>query len=496
MPVAAGISSFAAGLLAAVLLVTAIAGSHSRVEAAGDAIRVVETQQQVNYPSGVGLSVTVESEHEIAEVRVYYRAAGSGRWGYAYADFDPGTRVVATRSIPVREATYLAPGVDVEYFYEIRDVQGNVFKTDRAIVEFLDPRFEWRRVKVGPLQLVYHDIDESRVEDAARALSEDLRRVEEVLGLEQAEGFKGVIYNSYADANAAFPMQSQTTTDHGTFAGYAFPEQGVFVGQGLDRRIIVHESSHMMMHDAVGHDVVELPSWLSEGFSTYMEPNVRVMSSRELYGRTPPLRAMKSLTGTPEAIRLFYRKSVSVVAHLVEVYGEDNFRRLLDEIRAGRTIETALINVYGFDDDGLDASWAGLPIPQPPRAVQNPAPPPRPEPTEALVESESGPNSVANQERQSEVATPADRSAPSTPALPERRQEQSPLAQSTPAPPAPPTKQREGPSPFVFIDVWVLAGVAFLAVSVLTARFIYNRLRRTIDPSYGNWQEWDEPDQP
>jgi hypothetical protein len=274
----------------------------------------------------------------------------------------------------------------------------------------------------------------------------------------------------------------------------------------------------MMMRDAVGHYVVELPSWLNEGFSTYMEPNVRVMSSRELYGRTPPLRAMKSLTGTPEAIRLFYRKSVSVVAHLVEVYGEDNFRRLLDEIRAGRTIETALINVYGFDDDGLDASWAGLPIPQPPRAVQNPAPPPRPEPTEALVESESGPNSVANQERQSEVATPADRSAPSTPALPERRQEQSPLAQSTPAPstpalperrqeqsplaqstpapPAPPTKQREGPSPFVFIDVWVLAGVAFLAVSVLTARFIYNRLRRTIDPSYGNWQEWDEPDQP
>ena len=477
MPVAAKFSGFAAGLLAAALLVTAVAASQSRVEAAGDTIRVVETQQQVNYPSGVGLSVTVESEHEIAEVRVYYRAAGSLRWGYAYADFDPGTLVVATRSIPVRDTTYLAPGVDVEYFYEIRDVQGNVFKTDRATVEYLDLRFEWRRVNVGPLELIYYDIDESRVDDAARALGEDLLRVEEMLGLEQPEGFKGVIYNDYADANAAFPVQSQTTTDHGTFAGYAFPGQGVFVGQGLDRRIIVHESAHMMLHDVLGDNVVDLPSWLNEGFASYMEPNVRVMSSRELYGRTLPLRGMKSLAGTPDAIHLFYRKSVSVVAHLIEEYGEDNFRRLLDEIREGRRIETALVNVYGFDDDGLDASWAGLPIPQPAKAEQNPAPQPRPDPSEAPVGSGSGPNSVANEDRQREVATLAARSA-----------------QSTPAPPAPPTQPREGPSPFLFVDVWVLAGVALLAVSVLTARFIYTRIRRIREPSYDNWRDWDEPD--
>ena len=73
------------------------------VQAAGGEIRVVETQHEVNFPSGVDVSATIESDAAIQEIRVYYRPAGSRRWGYAYADFDPGTKVVATQSIPVRE---------------------------------------------------------------------------------------------------------------------------------------------------------------------------------------------------------------------------------------------------------------------------------------------------------------------------------------------------------------------------------------------------------
>ena len=231
-------------LLVATLAAVSVAFIQSGVHAAGGAIQVLEMRQQVNFPDGVGLTITAESDADIVEVRVYFRAAGSRKWGYAYADFEPGSRVVATRSIPANEAAYLAPGVDVEYFYQIRDAQGAVLKTERSIVEYLDDRFDWRRVNIGPLELVYHDISDGRVAGTARELSRDLQRVVDLLQFEPRKTFKGVIYNSYADANAVFPVQSQTTTDHGTFAGYAFPEQGVFVGQGLDRRIIVHESTH------------------------------------------------------------------------------------------------------------------------------------------------------------------------------------------------------------------------------------------------------------
>ncbi len=448
-------------------LVAVAQSTNLPVEASGGEIRVVGTRQNVNYPSGVGLTVTVESEAEVKEVRVYYRATGSRQWGYAYADFDPGTRVVATQSIPVSEATYIAPGADVEYYFDIRDVKGNRVRTDSAVVEYLDHNFEWRRTSIGPLELLYHDMPDSRIEEAAVALREDLRRVEYVLQMEHSRGFKGVIYKSYADANAAFPVQSQTTTDHGTFGGYAFPEQRVFVGQGLDRRIIVHESAHMLLHEALGHRVVELPDWLNEGFATYMEPDVRVRSSSQLHRRTPHLRAMKNLSGTPETIPLFYQKSVSVVAHLIEEYGLDKFRLLLDEIRRGRTIETALINVYGFDDHGLDNSWAGLPVSDVEPVSREPVPQRQAADPE---ETAAGRESRAEAERDSQ---PAGQSRETQPGSDTVREEW-----PTAPPWQPEPRNSEGPSPFVFFDAWILAGVALLAVAVLSAKFVYNRLRR------------------
>ena len=483
-------------VLVIALLLVYMALAPISAHAAGGEIRVVEMLHQVNYPSGVNLSATIESDEDIVEVRVYYRPARSDRWGYAYADFDPGTRVVATSSVPVRESTYIAPGADVEYYFEIRDSEGNVVRTKRAIVEYLDQRFDWKRVQIGPLLLLYHDISDSRIENSAHILREDLRRVEELLQLKQAHGLKGVIYNSYADANAAFPVQSRTTTDHGTFAGYAFPEQGVFVGQGLDRRIIVHEATHMMFHDTVGHRSIEEPAWLNEGLATYMEPDVKVRSSSQLYDRTPPLTAMKSVSGTPETIPLFYQKSVSVVAHLIEAYGIENFRVLLGEIAKGRTIDKALIAVYGFDEAGLDASWAGLPIPPPP----TPAPVQQ---TDTRSEVNSRPTNEANRTdpipggataaERPPGATSVARDMRPTPSVPSSPQDSRLPVRPSPLPPAP-APQSESPSPFLFIDVWVLAGVALLAVGAFAVRYIYNRVRRQDEWQDDHSQYWEEPE--
>ena len=467
------------------------------VSAAGGEIRVVGTSQHVNYPSGVEIGITIESDIEIKEVRVYYRAVGSRQWGYAYADFEPGfepgSRIVATQSVPVQEATYIAPGVDVEYYFEVRNIEGKVIKTHPAVVEYLDDRFDWRRVQIGPLELVYHDIRESRIEDYARVLREDLARVQELLQVKQVREFKGVIYNSYDDANAAFPVTSQTTTDHGTFAGYAFPEQRVFVGQGLNRRIIVHESTHLMFRDSLGRRNVEVPAWLNEGFATYMEPDVRVRSSRDLYRRTLPLRAMTSLSGTPETIPLFYQKSVSVVAHLIEEYGEDKFRQFLSEIGSGIQPEFALVSVYGFDEHGLDSSWAGLPIPPPVVSVPTPRIPAQAslshndsqsgqeDPTGDTVAKESSPGdspSAASPDEERVEGAPQALS----PLAPQQGNSQSPQRQAP--------EERNQPSPFIFFDAWILAGVALLALVVVSAKFVYNRLRKSRDRSGDGWESW------
>ena len=480
----------AVGIFLLAVAALAVAGvALPAVQAAGGEIRVVEARQQVNYPAGVALSVTIESDAEIDEVRVYYRPAGLRQWGYAYANFDPGKRIIATQSIPVREATYIAPGADVEYYYEIRDAEGNLLRTDPSVVEYLDQRFNWQRVDIGPLELVYHDIGDSKVEKTATVLREDLRRVEELLQLDKPKGFKGVIYNSHADATAAFPVQSQTTTDHGTFAGYAFAEQGVFVGTGLDRRVIVHESAHLLLREALGNRSVEMPAWLNEGFASYMEPNVRVRSSAELYNRTPHLKAMRQLSGTPATIPLFYHKSVSVVAHLIEKYGEEEFRLLIEEISKGGETNAALLKIYGFDNHGLDNSWAGLPIPD--LVLPGPSPSDSAGGDPASDQLSGVRQTGVDAAGQEQVNVPSQSQTGSSGNAEQSSQQGAQSASDARGEnPSQPQQQpqRDAPSPFIFFDAWILAGVAILAVAVLSARYIYRWLRPQNDADGDGWE--------
>ena len=236
-----------------------------------------------------------------------------------------------------------------------------------------------------------------------------------------------------------------------------------------------------MFRDALGNRNVEVPAWLNEGFASYMEPNVRVRSSRDLYQRTLHLKAMQSVSGTPETIPLFYQKSVSVVAHLIEDYGEDRFRLLLAELAGGRTIEVALAGVYGFDEHGLDSSWAGLPIPESAISV----------PTRASTEQDHRRDASSGGQTASESNTndPSSANAPSESGRDAGTQDQSEgYKQSQQQAP----EERNEPSPFIFFDAWILAGVALLAIVVASAKFIYKRLQQHQDRADDTWGSWHD----
>ena len=146
--------------------------SASSLHAAGGDIEVISTGEDVKFPGNVDLSVTAEGSANIVEVRLFYRIVGSQVWAYAYADFVPANRVTASLNLKERVSTYLPPGTEVEYYYEITDAQGNVLRTEPTVVEYEDTRFDWEEVKVGPLTLRYYDQSDLRVRGVVRSLEE------------------------------------------------------------------------------------------------------------------------------------------------------------------------------------------------------------------------------------------------------------------------------------------------------------------------------------
>ena len=404
--------------------------SASSLSAAGGDIEVVSTGEEVSFPSNVDLSVTAEGDADIVEVRLFYRTVGSQVWAYAYPDFVPANRVTASLNLTGEVSTYLPPGTEVEYYYEITDAQGNVLRTEPTVVEYEDTRFDWEEVKVGPLTLRYYDQSDLRVRGVVRSLEADLARLQRVLHLGQTEEIKGVIYSRRSHTLEAFPQQSRTTTEQQTFQGFAFPESRLFLGLGMDRGLIVHESAHLLFDQAMGESALPTPAWLDEGFASYMAPSVKIFSGGSLNDRTNPLRAMNTVTGTPHSIGTFYQKSLSVVAFMIDEFGETSFQRFISQLGNGSTMDAALTSVYGLDLDGLDARWAGEPS-----GGREPAP--------------SSPGTF--------------RSEPDSPSL------------------------------FLFFNSWLLGGLVLLVLAAVSIQYVATKLRPDPYPEEG-LQPWEDPD--
>jgi len=346
--------------------------------AAGDDIRVLSSEREVRL-GDVVLNLEVEGEADIVEVRLYYRVAPSRVWTYTYPDSSPSSSQgpalseVKGRSLtPSRHMEtsfrlsfsgtgYLPPGTELEYYYSIRDAQGNILETRPETFVYVDDRFRWQTVNAGPLTIFWHDLSERRVQEVARQVEESLYEISELLQASLDKPVKGIIYNSRAEAQEAFPHQSRTITQEQVFQGFAFPERNVFVGIGLHASLIVHESAHLLLHSVTASPGARVPAWVNEGFASYVESGAHGDGRGFPGGASPgfmPLKHMSTVPGRPEAIQYFYRKAESVVGYLLEVQGAPKFRTFLSQLDEGNTAEKALMAAYGFGLDELDQRWS------------------------------------------------------------------------------------------------------------------------------------------
>ena len=132
-------------------------------------------------------------------------------------------------------------------------------------------------------------------------------------------------------------------------------DQRVFIGVGLYPNLIVHEAAHFLLADAIDSPKAYIPKWVNEGFAGYVEPgrpNTLILPDSVL-----PPRSMSSLPGRSEDIGPFYAKAASVIEHLVEEYGNAQFRRFTAALNSGTRVDMALLSTYGFGTDALDRQW-------------------------------------------------------------------------------------------------------------------------------------------
>ena len=197
------------------------------------------------------------------------------------------------------------------------------------------------------------------------ACEEGLGRLTQDIGTYPEKPIKIYIYASASDLQGAMIFPREWT------GGAAFTEFGIIAigispGQ-LDwgKRALVHELTHLVVHQATFSPYGELPIWLDEGLAMYNEgelaPNFKAYLQKAI--SEDKLISVRSLcspfSAEPEKAYLSYAESYSLVEYLLDNYGQVKMLNLLTLLKQGNTYDEALTQVYSFDIDGLDSRWRG-----------------------------------------------------------------------------------------------------------------------------------------
>ena len=353
-------------LVLSLLIAIQILFSISTTILAQGEITVISSDAEMQFPSTITFSMEAEAASDIADIDLVYRKTGESLIPVSSrvdVDFIPGQLVAASWTWDMLETGGLPPGTEIDYWWLIEDAAGHELQTAPATIAFDDLSHDWQSLASDQVTIFWYEGDLSFVQDLVDAADEALERLAGEIGVALEQPVKIYIYASSGDLRNALIYPQEWT------GGLAFPGYGtVIIGISPDnlawgKRAIAHEMGHLVVHQALSGFYGHLPVWLDEGLAMDAEgdlrPDLQTMLNKAIARDT--LFSVRSISSSfptdPDEARLCYAESYSLVQFLIDTYGSDKILNLLAVLNEGNTYDDAMLEVYDFNVDGLNAVW-------------------------------------------------------------------------------------------------------------------------------------------
>jgi len=353
-------------LVLSLLIAIPILFSISTTILAQGEITVISSDAEMQFPSTITFSMEAEAASDIADIDLVYRKSGESLIPVSSrvdVDFIPGQLVAASWTWDMLEMGGLPPGTEIDYWWLIEDAIGHELQTSPATIAFDDLSHDWQSLASDQVTIFWYEGDLSFVQDLVDVADEALERLAGEIGVVLEKPVKIYIYASSGDLRNALIYPQEWT------GGLAFPGYGtVIIGISPDnlawgKRAIAHEMGHLVVHQALSGFYGHLPVWLDEGLAMDAEgdlrPDLQTMLNKAIARDT--LFSVRSISSSfptdPYEARLCYAESYSLVQFLIDTYGSDKILNLLAVLNEGNTYDDAMLEVYDFNVDGLNAVW-------------------------------------------------------------------------------------------------------------------------------------------
>jgi hypothetical protein len=317
-----------------------------------------------SFPEEVVFRLSAHSEASIEEVTLHYQILPDGVMAYGRPDLTPGERVQVDFHLKGNDPprSYLAPGAQIDYFWEVEDGAGNKLTTDPVTFVYEDIRFSWESASEGNVSVYWYVGSRSSAESSLGVARDTLDKMSALLGVTVDYPVKVWIYDNYQDMLPALVRRSEAHEQQVVVAGERVSSDTILMqGEGADDTLR-HELTHIVTHVAGEGPYGSLPTWLDEGTAMYgqSEPGEGYTSALDRAVERDivlSVRSMTSPTGDPSKVGLFYGQAWSLVDFLIETHGSAKFAELFATFKEGSTVDKALLKVYGFDQGGLEDAW-------------------------------------------------------------------------------------------------------------------------------------------
>jgi len=330
----------------------------------GGAIEAQELREQSEDPTEITFSLRVNAPAGLESATLIYKVLNpdGNVGGIGAGTFAPGAETDVTFMLETRGAQrYIPVGSILVYHWELVDREGDSLDTREREFVFLDGRYNWRQKTEGETTVFWYGNNENNALAAFGAARDSLASTGALLETEVPYPVRIIVYHSDAAGEMARRPRGSIFEEQILTGGQRVAPDLVLVF-AADLDIVRHEIAHIVTHVAGDGPFTSLPSWVDEGVAVYVQtrPGLRYTEALEAGVNTDTtlsLRSMQSTSNRVEQVNLFYGQSFGTVEFLIDEFGRERLAELFRVHFEGSAMDEALLEVYGFDQNGLYNAW-------------------------------------------------------------------------------------------------------------------------------------------